>query len=109
MLFSEWLILVLQMATFPLCPLVSSLFSTELEFLSLPIKKILIWVLMAHNFDPRIWDGDRKISEFKVKLVYRASSRKTRDTQRKPICGKNKTKQTNKKPIVLIPYHSGFI
>jgi hypothetical protein len=42
-------------------------------------------VVMAHTFNPSI---GRQISEFKVSLVYRVSSRIARATQRNPLSKK---------------------
>ena len=39
----------------------------------------------------------RRISEFEASLVYRVSSRTTRDTQRNPVLKNKKTKKKRKK------------
>jgi hypothetical protein len=39
----------------------------------------------------------RQISEFKVSLVYRMSSRRAKATQRNPVSKKYKTKHTSKR------------
>ena len=53
----------------------------------------------AHAFNPSTWEAEeRQISEFKVSMVYKVSSRTARATQRNPV-SKNQnqpTKQTKK-------------
>jgi hypothetical protein len=50
------------------------------------------WWLTPLN--PHLGGRGRKISEFKANLVYRVSSRTSRDTQRNPV---SKTKKKKKK------------
>jgi hypothetical protein len=42
--------------------------------------------------------GRRRISEFKVSLVYKVSSRTARAAQRNPVSKKTKQNKTNKNP-----------
>ena len=48
------------------------------------------------------------LCEFKASLVYRASSKSARDTQRNPVSKKTKKKKTKKKvclPLLLFEIH----
>ena len=51
---------------------------------------------MAHTFSPSTWEAKAgEDHEFEASLVYRASSRTARATQKNPV-SKNQNKQTNK-------------
>jgi hypothetical protein len=54
------------------------------------------WTVLTQAFNTSTREAEAGRSEFKASLVYRASSRTARATQRKAISEKNKTKQTNK-------------
>ena len=45
------------------------------------------WAVVTHTFNPSTQGGQRQVdlSEFKVNLVYRASSRTATATQRNPV------------------------
>jgi hypothetical protein len=51
--------------------------------------------VVAHAFHPSTWEADagKRISEFKVSLVYRVSSRTARATQRNPVSKSLKKKK----------------
>ena len=55
---------------------------------------------MAQAFNPSTWEADaergRWISEFKVSLVYRVSSRTARAIQRNPVSKQKQKQKTNK-------------
>jgi hypothetical protein len=54
-------------------------------------------VVVVHTFSPSPGGRSKQISEMKASLVYRASSRSARDTQRKPIS--NSQKRKDAKPL----------
>ena len=64
-------------------------------------SSLLAPVTLVHTFNPRVNGGrggrGRQISEFKVSLVYRASSRTARAVKQRNLVSKNKqTKDKNK-------------
>ena len=60
------------------------------------MKLALRGAVVVPAFNPSTWGGrGRWISEFKVILVYRVSSRTARAIQRNPVSKKQKQKQTN--------------
>jgi hypothetical protein len=52
------------------------------------IKQTTTQAVVVHAFNPRV--RGRQISEFKISLVYRVSSRTARATQRNPVSKQNK-------------------
>ena len=65
------------------------------------------WAVVVYACNPSTLGGrGRWISEFKASLVYRASSRTARATQRNPVSNKQ-NKQTNKKPNPSNRLHGG--
>ena len=55
--------------------------------------------MVAHTFSPNIFGKQKQVDfcEFEASLVYRASSRTARATQRNPVLKKVKNKQTQNK------------
>jgi hypothetical protein len=54
---------------------------------SLLFKVFLLGKAVAHTFNPSTWEGGRGswIFELEASLIYRASSRTVRATQRNPV------------------------
>jgi hypothetical protein len=44
--------------------------------------------VVVHTFNPSSWEAEAGISEFEASLVYRASSRTVKATQRNPVSNK---------------------
>jgi hypothetical protein len=62
--------------------------------------------VVVHAFNPSTWETetggrDRQISEFKVSLVYKVSSRTARGIQRNPVSKKKKKKKKPHKDEIM--------
>jgi hypothetical protein len=57
-------------------------------------ERIMVWVVVAHTFNPSTWETETGEYKFEASLVYRVSSRRARLTQRNPVWKKTKQNKT---------------